>query len=152
MAQDTVFVSNLDQLSEGGYELRFNRRAVAQAFTTGAAVELGSVTLKFREVVADNASNAALSVSLHEPKTNSSGVTEPGTNLGALVGPVTNSNGQTLVAHGFTGELTFKPDSPISLEANTTYFIRILRRGERFMLARTGDDGEDSDSDTGLVH
>ena len=138
---NTVLVGNATQLFPSTERLAMGSqfRVRAQAFTTGSeSAFLGSVTLpEFRK----QTNNAQVDVHIYS----ASGI-DPGAKLHTLTRPDFSSLGS-----GSNSSLTFNAAAgePITLAANTTYFVYAeLIQGEVSLL-HTKDDDEDADSDEG---
>ena len=140
-ADNTVLVGNATQLFPSTEQLAMGPqfRARAQAFTTGSEPAfLGSVTLpEFRK----RTNNAQVDVHIYS----ASGI-DPGAHLHTLTRPDFSSLGS-----GSNSSLTFNAAAgePITLAANTTYFVYAESIQGEVSLLHTKDDDEDPDSDEG---
>ena len=123
-AQEIALVSNIAE-SQGGianiYSPAFGEQRVAQRFTTGpntAGYKLQSVVLNLGTNLG---TGPVVHVAIHE--NNSSG--NPGTRLAVLKNPADPIGDDT----GTAGNRTFSASSPLSLVANTKYWVVVRNAG-----------------------
>ena len=147
--EGTIFVANTGSGNNQNLVItRFNNTRRAQAFTTGpagAGYVLGSIGIRFSQIVSPSTAGRDLVVTLNEE--GSSG--NPGSSLCTLIDP---SAFDDHAVNTFTAPTTGENICPV-LQASTTYFVVVKRVDGRsnqtdfIHLTGTTRDAEDSQAD-----